>query len=79
MGEDNEPVAAGLIPTLEQSIDNRTWLIGTADDVLESIEAYREELGGLENLVIFPNMPGDNYSKTTEQIQRFAEGILPNL
>ena len=79
VGEDNEPFAAGLIPTLEQSIDNRTWLIGTADDVLESIEAYREELGGLENLVIFPNMPGDNYSKTTEQIQRFAEGILPNL
>ena len=79
MGEDGKPMAAGMIPTLEQSIENKTWLVGTADDVAEEIHFYREELGGLEDLVIFPNMPGDPYAKTAEQLTRFAEEVLPKL
>ena len=79
MGEDGKPMAAGMIPTLEQSIENKTWLVGTADDVAEEIHFYREELGGLEDLVIFPNMPGDPYTKTAEQLTRFAEEVLPKL
>ncbi len=79
MGPDGKPSAPGLIPTLEESIDNKTWLVGTAEDVLEGIEFYREYLGGLENLVIFPNMPGDKYSATAEQLQRFAEEVMPKL
>jgi alkanesulfonate monooxygenase SsuD/methylene tetrahydromethanopterin reductase-like flavin-dependent oxidoreductase (luciferase family) len=79
MGADGKPAPAGSIPTLEDSIENRTWLVGTADDVAEGIAAYNEELGGLENLVIFPNMLGDPYSKSEEQMQRFAEGVMPQL
>jgi alkanesulfonate monooxygenase SsuD/methylene tetrahydromethanopterin reductase-like flavin-dependent oxidoreductase (luciferase family) len=79
MGEDGKPSPPGLIPTLEQSLDNRTWLVGTADDVGEQILAYSEELGGLENLIIFPNMPGDSYTRTGEQLTRFAEEVLPKL
>ncbi len=79
MGKDGKPAEPGLIPTLEDSIDNRTWLVGTADDVAEGIAAYRDELGGLEDLVIFPNMLGDPYAKTEEQMARFAEGVLPQL
>ncbi len=78
MGEDGKPAQAGLIPTLDQSLENKTWLIGTPDDVAEGIAFYREQLG-LENLVIFPNMPGDRYEKTEEQLDRMAEEVLPLL
>ena len=36
-------------------------------------------LGGLENLTIFPHMPGDPYTKVEEQMTRFAEEVLPKL
>lgn len=79
MGEDGKPAEPGLIPSLEESMENRTWLVGTADDVGESIEAYRDELGGLDDLVIFPNMLGDPYAKSEEQMARFAEGVMSKL
>lgn len=79
MGDDGKPSPAGLIPTLEDSMANKTWLVGTADDVIEGIEFYKEQLGGLENLVIFPNMPGDKYSQTAEQLTRFAEEVTPKI
>jgi alkanesulfonate monooxygenase SsuD/methylene tetrahydromethanopterin reductase-like flavin-dependent oxidoreductase (luciferase family) len=76
---DGTPSQPGLIPTLEQSLDNKTWLVGTADDIVEGIAFYDDLLGGLENLVIFPNMPGDPYSRTAEQLTRFAQEVLPKL
>ncbi len=79
MGPDGKPAAAGLIPTLEESIDNKVWLVGTADDVAEQIAEYRDALGGLQDLMLFPAMPGDAYSKVNEQLQRIAEGVLPQL
>ncbi len=79
MGADGGPAPAGLIPTLEESLENRTWLIGTADQVAEQIAWYVEHLGGIENLVLFPAMPGDAYSKVSEQITRLAEDVLPQL
>jgi alkanesulfonate monooxygenase SsuD/methylene tetrahydromethanopterin reductase-like flavin-dependent oxidoreductase (luciferase family) len=79
MGPDGKPSAPGLIPTLEESMANKTWLVGTADDVIEGIEFYKEHLGGLDNLIIFPNMPGDDYSVTAEQLTRFAEDVMPKI
>ena len=54
-------------------------MVGTADDIVAEIEFYDEQLGGLEDLVIFPNMPGDSYERTAEQLTRFAEEVLPKL
>lgn len=79
MGEDGKPMPAGMIPTLEQSIENKTWVVGSPDDVVEEIQFYVDALGGVEDLVIFPNMPGDAYSQTAEQLTRFAEEVLPKL
>lgn len=79
MGPDGKPSPPGLIPTLEESIENKTWLVGTPDDILEGIGFYDELLGGLDNLIIFPNMPGDRYSTTNEQLTRFAEEVMPKL
>ena len=79
MGPDGGPAQAGLIPTLEESLENRVWLIGTPDQVAEGIDTYREELGGLDQLVLFPAMPGDPYEKVEHQIRRLATDVLPLL
>lgn len=79
MGEGGKPAEPGLIPSLEESIDNKVWLVGTADDVAEQIAWYRDHLGGLENLTFFPGMPGDSYDKVEDQVHRIAEGVLPQL
>lgn len=79
MGEGGRPAAPGLIPTLEESLENKTWLVGTPEDVAEGLAEYRDLFGGLENLTIFPNMLGDPYDESDEQLHRFAEQVLPLL
>jgi alkanesulfonate monooxygenase SsuD/methylene tetrahydromethanopterin reductase-like flavin-dependent oxidoreductase (luciferase family) len=79
MGEGGKPAAPGLIPSLEESLENKTWLVGTPEDVAEGLGFYRDLFGGLENLTIFPNMPGDRYADSDEQMVRFAEEVLPLL
>ena len=77
MGADGKPAEAGLIPSLDESIDGRVWLVGTADQVAEQLSWYDDHLGGLDNVVFFPGMPGDPYSKIEEQLHRLSEGVLP--
>ncbi|MBC8194789.1 MAG: LLM class flavin-dependent oxidoreductase [Acidimicrobiia bacterium] len=76
MGADGKPAAPGLIPELEESIDQKIWLVGTADDVGEQIEWYRDLLG-VENLMLFPMMPGDSYAAVNDQLGRIATNVLP--
>jgi alkanesulfonate monooxygenase SsuD/methylene tetrahydromethanopterin reductase-like flavin-dependent oxidoreductase (luciferase family) len=78
MGPDGKPSAPGLIPTLEESVDQRVWVIGTPEEVAEGIDRYREELS-LMNLTVFPSFPGDTYGEAEEQLARFAEGVMPLL
>jgi len=79
MGDDGRPSPPGLIPTLEDSMDRqRTWAVGTAEDVAETIGFYRDELG-VENLILFPGMPGDSYDKVDEQLHRLASDVLPKV
>jgi len=78
MGPDGKPAAAGLIPTLEESIDNKTMLVGPPEKVAEEVQFYRDLLG-LENLTIFPHLIGDPYNKADEQMARFAEEVMPLL
>ena len=78
MGEDGKPAKAGLIPTLEDSMSQKTWVVGTAEEVAETISWYDEQLG-VENLMLFPAMPGDAYTKTDEQLHRLAQDVLPLL
>ena len=78
MGQDGKPAKAGLIPTLEESMAQKTWVVGTADDVAETINFYDDQLG-LENLLLFPAMPGDAYDDVEEHLQRLSEELLPLL
>ena len=76
MGEDGKPVKPGLIPTLEESMKQRTILLGSPTEVAEHVQYFHDELG-VENLVIFPHLIGDPYMKAIEQMDRFRNEVLP--
>ena len=52
--------------------------MGSPTDVAEALSWYDEQIG-IENLLIFPAMPGDAYEKVEEQLHRIAEEVLPLL
>jgi alkanesulfonate monooxygenase SsuD/methylene tetrahydromethanopterin reductase-like flavin-dependent oxidoreductase (luciferase family) len=76
MGEDGKPAKPGLIPTLDESIENKTILLGNAEQVAEGIQFYRDLLG-VEHITIFPHFLGDSYKKADEQMARFIEEVVP--
>ena len=76
MGEDGKPAKPGLIPTLDESIENKTILLGSPEQVAEGIQFYRDLLG-VEHLTIFPHFLGDSYKKADEQMARFIEEVVP--
>jgi alkanesulfonate monooxygenase SsuD/methylene tetrahydromethanopterin reductase-like flavin-dependent oxidoreductase (luciferase family) len=76
MGPDGKPAKPGLIPTLQESIEQKTILLGTPDDVAEGVAFYRDLLG-VEHFTIFPHLLGDPYKKADEQMARFAEEVVP--
>jgi alkanesulfonate monooxygenase SsuD/methylene tetrahydromethanopterin reductase-like flavin-dependent oxidoreductase (luciferase family) len=78
MGPDGKPAPPGLIPTLDESIDQKTILVGTPSEVAEGVAFYCDLLG-LEHLTIFPHLLGDPYKKADEQMARFVEEVLPLL
>jgi alkanesulfonate monooxygenase SsuD/methylene tetrahydromethanopterin reductase-like flavin-dependent oxidoreductase (luciferase family) len=76
MGPDGKPAPPGLIPTLAESIENKTILVGPPEKVAEEVQFYRDLLG-LEHVTIFPHLLGDPYKKADEQMARFAEEVVP--
>jgi len=76
--ESGRPWAYGRIPTLDESIAQGAWLVGTADDVGEQLADLQRDLG-LEYLSIFPHFPGMVREQAIEQIERFARDIIPRL
>ena len=79
MSEDGSPAQPGLIPTLEESVAQKVWIIGTPEEVAEGISAFGEERGGIEHLTLFPSFPGDTYDQAGEQVARLGEQVLPLL
>jgi alkanesulfonate monooxygenase SsuD/methylene tetrahydromethanopterin reductase-like flavin-dependent oxidoreductase (luciferase family) len=75
---DGRPWAPGLVPTLEESVEQRVWLVGSAPEVAEGVDFYRDLLG-LEHLAIVPQFPGDSYDVAQEQMARYAEEVMPLL
>jgi alkanesulfonate monooxygenase SsuD/methylene tetrahydromethanopterin reductase-like flavin-dependent oxidoreductase (luciferase family) len=78
MGPDGKPVQPGLIPTLEQSVEQRVWTVGTPEEVAEGLEFYRQSLS-LRTVTIIPQFPGETYKQADEQMTRFAEEVMPLL
>jgi alkanesulfonate monooxygenase SsuD/methylene tetrahydromethanopterin reductase-like flavin-dependent oxidoreductase (luciferase family) len=65
-------------PTVEDSIEQRIMAIGSVDDVVDVVGAYREELA-LQHLVIFPDFPGLTREQMDEQLHLVAEEVMPRL
>ena len=78
MGPDGKPAQPGLIPTLDESIENKTMLVGTPEHVASEIQ-FLKDLLGFEYLTLFPHLLGDSYGKADEQMARFAQEVLPLL
>jgi alkanesulfonate monooxygenase SsuD/methylene tetrahydromethanopterin reductase-like flavin-dependent oxidoreductase (luciferase family) len=78
MGPDGKPSPPGLIPTLDESIENKTILLGSPEDVAAEVQ-FLKDLLGFESLTIFPHLLGDSYKKADEQMARFKEEVQPLL
>jgi alkanesulfonate monooxygenase SsuD/methylene tetrahydromethanopterin reductase-like flavin-dependent oxidoreductase (luciferase family) len=76
MGEDGKPAKPGLIPTLDESLENKTILVGTPEQVAEGVQFYKDLLG-VEYLTVFPHLLGDSYKKADEQMARFMDEVMP--
>jgi alkanesulfonate monooxygenase SsuD/methylene tetrahydromethanopterin reductase-like flavin-dependent oxidoreductase (luciferase family) len=76
--ESGKPWVYGRIPTLEESMAQGAWLVGTADAVGEQVAELQRDLG-LEYLSIFPHFPGMIREQAVEQMERFAHDIMPRL
>ena len=76
MGDDGKPVGRAIIPTLEESMAQRTILVGTAEEVAEQVQEYRDLLG-FDYLTIYPHLPGDPYAAAVDQMARVKEQVLP--
>lgn len=76
MGPDGKPARPGLIPTLDESLENKTILVGTPEQVAEGVQFYKDLLG-LEYLTLYPHLIGDPYKKADEQMARFMEEVMP--
>ncbi len=78
LGPDGRPADGDFVPTLEDSMAQGPWAVGTPADVAAHI-AELDGLLGLTDLVIFPAMPGDPYDRTRDQLHRFARDVIPLL
>jgi alkanesulfonate monooxygenase SsuD/methylene tetrahydromethanopterin reductase-like flavin-dependent oxidoreductase (luciferase family) len=77
-GEDGKPVGPGLIPTLEQSVDQKVWIVGSPEEVAEGVEFYRQLLD-LRYVAIIPQFPGETYEQADGQMTRYVEEVMPLL
>jgi alkanesulfonate monooxygenase SsuD/methylene tetrahydromethanopterin reductase-like flavin-dependent oxidoreductase (luciferase family) len=76
---DGNPYPLDFVPTIEQSIAQKAWMIGTPEQVAEDIQFRIDELGGIDTLAVFPVCLGAPYDVYEEQITRFAEEVRPLL
>lgn len=65
-------------PTLEESIEQGTWVVGSASEVAERLAWLQREFG-IEHLTIFPHLPGMDRTQVIDQLERFSAHVAPVL
>jgi alkanesulfonate monooxygenase SsuD/methylene tetrahydromethanopterin reductase-like flavin-dependent oxidoreductase (luciferase family) len=65
-------------PTLEESMEQGAWVVGSGSEVAERLGRLHEELG-IEYLTIFPQLPGMDRGVVVDQLERFAHDVAPVL
>src|SRR6266516_7819602 len=66
------------LPTLEESMQQGPWVVGTATEVRDNLTRLQEELG-IEYLTIFPHYPGMVRAQVVDQMERFMVHVAPAL
>jgi alkanesulfonate monooxygenase SsuD/methylene tetrahydromethanopterin reductase-like flavin-dependent oxidoreductase (luciferase family) len=66
----------GRMPTLEDSIDQGAWIVGTPETVSRELIELKQALG-IEYLVLFPHFPGMVADDVARLIERFAQEVRP--
>ena len=78
LDEDGNPFPFGRLPTLEESVGQHGWFVGTAEQVrdglMEAISTY-----GIEQLAVEIPFAGMSKSLIEEQISAFATDVRPAL
>ena len=69
--------SAGL-PSAQAAVESGSMLCATPDQVTEAIMEIQEKYPGLERLYVSCTLFGCSLELTLEQLQRFAEEVMPN-
>ena len=71
------PGAPAKLPTIEDGIQQRAWLVGSPDHILSELKAYEAEFPGLEHVIFrWPEgMPAEQFK---QQLSMFAEHVMPH-
>jgi alkanesulfonate monooxygenase SsuD/methylene tetrahydromethanopterin reductase-like flavin-dependent oxidoreductase (luciferase family) len=77
-GEKGASGFQGHAATLEQSMEQRAWFVGTTAEVAADLADIRSELG-YEYLTIMVHWPGLTPEQVDEQMTRFSREVLPVL
>jgi alkanesulfonate monooxygenase SsuD/methylene tetrahydromethanopterin reductase-like flavin-dependent oxidoreductase (luciferase family) len=65
-------------PSLEESMHNGSYVVGTSAAVRDELAGICEPLG-VEYLTIFPHFPGMTQRHTLDQLDRFCRDVMPVL
>jgi alkanesulfonate monooxygenase SsuD/methylene tetrahydromethanopterin reductase-like flavin-dependent oxidoreductase (luciferase family) len=63
-------------PSLEESIRQQIWAVGSVEEVAETLSMYKDALS-LDHLCCFFELPGLTTEQLDRQITLFAEEVAP--
>jgi alkanesulfonate monooxygenase SsuD/methylene tetrahydromethanopterin reductase-like flavin-dependent oxidoreductase (luciferase family) len=71
------PGAPAGVPTIEEGLKQKAWLVGTAESVTRRLRELEDEYPGLEDIVLhWPE--GMGASEWKAQLRRFAAEVMPS-
>lgn len=76
IGTRGQGAAAGL-PTIDEAVASGAWLVGPAERLIDTFGQLQETYPGLEEIMVAQPV-GAQPSVVMEQMQRFAEEVLPH-
>jgi len=65
-----------LLPSIDDSVKDRNWLCGTADDAIALLKELEAKYPGVEQVIVSFAM-GTPKPVYLEQLTRFAEEVMP--
>ena len=71
------PGAPTRMPRVEDGVDQKAWLCGTSDQIVETLKYFESKYPGLEDIVLqWPE--GMPWPEFQEQLTIFAKEVMPN-